>query len=91
VSRHRFDAVLGAGEDDDLPAVVLPAEAAAAMGGRARIPVTGSINGVPFRSSTMPMGDGTHGTHGAPARASEAETNRGQAPVGLSATFVAVL
>jgi hypothetical protein len=60
MSRHRFDAVLGAGEDGDLPAVVLPAEVAAAMGGRARIPVTGSINGVPFRSSTMPMGDGTH-------------------------------
>ena len=60
MSRHRFDAVLGAGDDGDLPAVVLPAEVAAAMGGRARIPVTGSINGVPFRSSTMPMGDGTH-------------------------------
>jgi hypothetical protein len=37
MSRHRFDAVLGAGEDGDLPAVVLPAEVAAAMGGRARI------------------------------------------------------
>lgn len=60
MSRHRFDAVLGGGPDGDLPTVVLPAEVAAAMGGRARIPVTGSINGVPFRSSTMPMGDGTH-------------------------------
>jgi hypothetical protein len=38
----------------------MPAEVAAAMCGRARIPVTGFINGVPFRSSTMPMGDGTH-------------------------------
>ena len=60
MSRHRFDAVLGGGTDGDLPVVVLPPEVAAAMGGRARIPVTGSINGVPFRSSTMPMGDGTH-------------------------------
>jgi hypothetical protein len=60
MSRHRFKAVLGGGADGDLPAVVLPADVAAAMGGRARIPVTGSINGVPFRSSTMPMGDGTH-------------------------------
>jgi hypothetical protein len=60
MSRHRFDAVLGGGPDGDLPAVVLPADVAAAMGGRARIPVTGSINGVPFRGSTMPMGDGTH-------------------------------
>jgi hypothetical protein len=60
MSRHRFDAVLGGGPDGDLPAVVLPAEVAGAMGGRARIPVTGSINGVPFRGSTIPMGDGTH-------------------------------
>jgi hypothetical protein len=30
------------------------------MGGRARIPVAGTINGVPFRGSTMPMGDGRH-------------------------------
>ena len=30
------------------------------MGGRARIPVAGTINGVAFRGSTMPMGDGGH-------------------------------
>ena len=56
---HRFEAVLG-GEAGDLPGVVLPADVAAAMGGRARIPVAGTINGVPFRGSTMPMGDGRH-------------------------------
>lgn len=56
---HRFAAVLGA-DAGDLPAVVLPAEVAAAMGGRARIPVMGTINGVAFRGSTMPMGDGRH-------------------------------
>ncbi len=56
---HRFEAVLGA-DAGDLPAVVLPADVAAAMGGRARIPVAGTINGVPFRGSTMPMGDGRH-------------------------------
>jgi Bacteriocin-protection, YdeI or OmpD-Associated/Domain of unknown function (DUF1905) len=39
---------------------LLPAEVAAAMGGRARIPVAGTINGVAFRGSTMPMGDGRH-------------------------------
>jgi hypothetical protein len=55
----RFEAVLG-GDAGDIPAVVLPAEVAAAMGGRARIPVSGTINGVPFRGSTMPMGDGRH-------------------------------
>jgi len=59
MSVHRFDAVLG-GDVGDLPAVVLPAEVAAAMGGRARIPVAGTINGVAFRGSTMPMGDGRH-------------------------------
>ena len=56
---HRFEAVLGA-DAGDLPAVVLPADVAAAMGGRARIPVAGTINGVAFRGSTMPMGDGRH-------------------------------
>ena len=59
MSVHRFEAVLG-GELGDLPGIVLPAEVAAAMGGRARIPVAGTINGVPFRGSTMPMGDGRH-------------------------------
>jgi hypothetical protein len=59
VTTHRFDAVLGA-DAGDLPAVVLPADVAAAMGGRARIPVAGTINGVAFRGSTMPMGDGRH-------------------------------
>jgi hypothetical protein len=59
VSVHRFEAVLG-GETGGLPGVVLPAEVAAAMGGRARIPVAGTIAGVAFRGSTMPMGDGRH-------------------------------
>jgi hypothetical protein len=59
VSLHRFEAVLG-GDVGDLPAVVLPDAVAAAMGGRARIPVAGAINGVAFRGSTMPMGDGRH-------------------------------
>ena len=59
MSVHRFEAVLG-GEAGDLPGVVLPVEVAAAMGGRVRIPVAGTLNGVPFRGSTMPMGDGRH-------------------------------
>lgn len=60
MSAHQFDAVLGGGETGELPLVVLPAEVAAAIGGRARIPVAGTINGTPFRGSTMPMGDGRH-------------------------------
>lgn len=59
MSVHRFEAVVGA-DAGDLPAVVLPAEIAATLGGRARIPVAGTINGIPFRGSTMPMGDGRH-------------------------------
>ena len=59
MTTHRFEAVLGA-DAGDLPAVVLPADVAAAMGGRARIPVAGTINRVAFRGSTMPMGDGRH-------------------------------
>ena len=59
MTTHRFEAVLGA-DVGDRPAVVLPADVAAAMGGRARIPVAGTINGVPFRGSTMPLGDGRH-------------------------------
>jgi len=59
VTTHRFQAVLGA-DVGDRPAVVLPAEVAAVMGGRARIPVAGTINGVAFRGSTMPLGDGRH-------------------------------
>lgn len=59
MTTHRFEAVLGA-DAGDLPVVVLPADVAAAMGGRARIPVAGTINGVTFRGSTMPMGDGRH-------------------------------
>jgi bacteriocin resistance YdeI/OmpD-like protein/uncharacterized protein DUF1905 len=59
MTTHRFEAVLGA-DVGDRPAVVLPAAVAAAMGGRARIPVAGTINGAPFRGSTMPLGDGRH-------------------------------
>jgi Bacteriocin-protection, YdeI or OmpD-Associated/Domain of unknown function (DUF1905) len=59
MTTHRFEAVLGAGTGD-VPGVVLPADVAAAIGGRARIAVAGTINGVPFRGSTMPMGDGRH-------------------------------
>ncbi|HEY3765609.1 MAG TPA: YdeI/OmpD-associated family protein [Gaiellales bacterium] len=59
MTTHGFEAVLGA-DTGDMPGVVLPADVAAAMGGRARIPVVGTINGAPFRGSTMPMGDGRH-------------------------------
>ena len=40
--------------------VAVPREVSDRLGGRARIPVRGSLNGVAFRGSTMPMGDGGH-------------------------------
>ncbi len=38
----------------------IPFSVEAAFGTRARVAVTGTINGVPFRNSVMPEGDGTH-------------------------------
>jgi Domain of unknown function (DUF1905)/Bacteriocin-protection, YdeI or OmpD-Associated len=40
--------------------VTLPPEVADKLGGRARIPLRGTLNGLAFRGSTMPMGDGRH-------------------------------
>jgi hypothetical protein len=57
VPEHRFTAVLG-GEAGERPLVEVPAEVLAELGGRGRIPVAGSVNGTPFRSSTMPIGGG---------------------------------
>lgn len=59
MSLQRFDGVLG-GDVGGLPGVVFPADVAAAIGDRARIPMSGTINGVAFRRSTMPLGDGRH-------------------------------
>lgn len=42
--------------------VIAPASIVAELGGgRARIPIVGSVVGHEFRSSTRPMGDGRHG------------------------------
>lgn len=40
--------------------LVVPFSAQEIFGARARIPVKGTINGIPFRSSLMPRGDGNH-------------------------------
>lgn len=37
-----------------------PKEADAQLGTKARVPVVGTLNGFPFRSSAFPTGDGTH-------------------------------
>ncbi len=42
--------------------VITPATVVAALGGgRARIPIVGSVLGHDYRSSTRPLGDGRHG------------------------------
>jgi hypothetical protein len=38
----------------------LPRKESAKFGVRGRVPVTGTINGAPFRSSIFPTGDGAH-------------------------------
>ena len=40
--------------------ITVPFDAAAEFGGRGRVPVAGTINGFAFRSSLLPVGDGTH-------------------------------
>jgi hypothetical protein len=40
--------------------VQVPKEVSDQLGGRARIKVRGRLNLLPFRGSTMPVGDGTH-------------------------------
>ena len=58
--RMEFDAVVQSTSRGSGGAIVpLPADAAEVFGTRARFPVRVTFNGVPYRESTMPMGDGT--------------------------------
>jgi hypothetical protein len=38
----------------------IPFDVAVTFGGKGRVPVIGTINGFAFRSSLLPLGDGTH-------------------------------
>jgi hypothetical protein len=40
--------------------LIVPFDVNSFFGTRARVPVSGTINGFPFRNSLMPEGDGTH-------------------------------
>jgi hypothetical protein len=40
--------------------LLVPFDVKAVFGTRARLPVSGTVNGFPFRNSLMPEGDGTH-------------------------------
>ena len=60
MARLEFDAIVERTPGGGGGALVaLPREAAQVFGTRARFPVKATFNGVPYRGSTMPMGDGT--------------------------------
>lgn len=57
----RFKARLeGRGPTGSWTFLPIPFKVEEVFGTRARVAVTGTINGVPFRNSVMPRGDGTH-------------------------------
>jgi Bacteriocin-protection, YdeI or OmpD-Associated/Domain of unknown function (DUF1905) len=57
--RIQFSVQLKAGEQGGVY-FILPKRESAKFGVRGRVPVTGTINDYPFRSSIFPVGDGTH-------------------------------
>ena len=56
----RFRVLLEKHEHSEAVLFTLPFDASRFFGTRARVPVRGTINGFPFRSSIFPEGDGTH-------------------------------
>src|SRR2546427_12204912 len=58
IERMAFEARIEAGPGGGA-FVRLPADAAEIFGTRARFPVLATFNGVAYRGSTMPVGDGT--------------------------------
>jgi Domain of unknown function (DUF1905)/Bacteriocin-protection, YdeI or OmpD-Associated len=60
MTRMEFDAVVQSTSRGGGGALVpLPENAAEVFGTRARFPIHATFNGIPYRGSTMPMGDGT--------------------------------
>jgi hypothetical protein len=58
---RRFSATLtGRGPNGAWTFLPIPFDVNATFGAKGRVPVTGTINGFPFRTSIMPQGDGTH-------------------------------
>lgn len=55
-----FEAILENHEASEATSIGIPFDVFDVWGSRARIPVTGTINGFPFRSSVVPRGEGKH-------------------------------
>jgi hypothetical protein len=59
-ARKRFETVLKKYENSTATSIIIPLDVEKEFGSRARVPVRGTINGFPFRSSIFPMGTGCH-------------------------------
>jgi hypothetical protein len=55
-NKLRFKVKVDGGETGAVSAIVPPIDVLETFGTRGRVPVAGTINGFPFRSSLMPMG-----------------------------------
>lgn len=60
MSTQRFDAVLELGGAGEVARIVVPFDVKEVFGTGARVPVRGTLDGHPFRSSISPMGGGCH-------------------------------
>jgi methionine aminopeptidase len=59
-AQKRFRVVLNKHETSEATGIAIPFDVEKVFGSRARVPVRGTINGFPFRSSIFPMGGGCH-------------------------------
>jgi hypothetical protein len=56
----RFRVLLEKDENSEATGILVPFDVLKVFGTRARVPVRGTINGFPYRSSIFPMGEGRH-------------------------------
>jgi hypothetical protein len=56
--------LIGRGPGNAWVFLPIPAAVAKVFGTKARVPICGTINGFPFRTSLLPEGDGTHAMPG---------------------------
>jgi Domain of unknown function (DUF1905)/Bacteriocin-protection, YdeI or OmpD-Associated len=56
----RFRVLLEKDENSEVTGITIPFDVLKVFGTRARVPVRGTINGFPYRSSIFPMGGGRH-------------------------------